>query len=111
MSKSRRGRSKKNLELNKTLSLINLELLEKEFSIGEHVYYIPKHLINSDLYLTHPEVESGIISSMNDRFIFVRFFSHVEQCTIGFQETGKACSKDNLFPMSIRDTISYFKHK
>lgn len=111
MSKSRRGRPKKHLELNKTLSLINLELLEKEFSIGQHVYYIPKHLMNPDLYLTHPEVESGIISSMNDKFIFVRFFEVDMGSVIRLQDTGKACSKDNLFAMSIRDIISYSKHK
>ncbi len=108
MSKSRRGRPKKGLELIKTVNIIGLELLEKDFIKGEHVYYIPPHLMNTELYLTHPQVESGIVSSMNKQYVFVRFFEvDGEKGLVSLQETGKACSRDNLFPMSIRDIIPY----
>lgn len=108
MSKSRRGRPKKCLELTKTVNIIELELSEKNFIKGEHVYYIPPHLMNTELYLTHPQVESGIVSSMNNQYVFVRFFEmDEEKGLIGLQATGKACSRDNLFPMSIRDIIPY----
>lgn len=43
----------------------------KEFKIGEFVIYVPNHA-NGDIL--HPDCEEGIVSSMNDKFIFVKFY-------------------------------------
>lgn len=57
-----------------------------EFPVGMRVLYIPNHA-HSDV--NHHEVEVGEVTSVNQRYVFVKF-----DC----QQTSKACRPENLKP-------------
>lgn len=105
-------KKRKSRDFNKLVQLINLELegKEHELTLGKHVYYIPNHLLDqmhlSSFDLNCSEVENGIVSSINDKYIFVRFFSFdTKTGTIEFSQTAKACRRENLFPISIKTLL------
>jgi hypothetical protein len=41
-----------------------------DFEPGDAVAYIPAHALGSR---THPDIEYGVVSSLNQHFVFVRF--------------------------------------
>lgn len=49
-----------------------------DFTVGQHVRYVPYH--------AHPDCENGVVSSISDKYVFVRFRG----------ETGQACKPDQL---------------
>ena len=55
-----------------------------DFKVGQAVIYVPYHAHDD---LNHEDCEHGVVSSMNDTFIFVRF---------GASITGQACKPDQL---------------
>ncbi len=42
----------------------------KEFKKGQRVRYIPTHAEGDE---THPDCQNGIVSSVNDKFVFVKY--------------------------------------
>ena len=44
-----------------------------DFKSGENVRYIPNHADNNP---NHKDCENGIVSSINDRFVFVKYIRH-----------------------------------
>lgn len=56
------------------------------------VAYVPMHA-NGDL--SHPDVEDGIVSSKNERFVFVKF--HAQVARLGWDgTTAQACNPLDL---------------
>lgn len=67
-------------------------MLATRFQHGKKVLYVPNHAEGD---IRHPDVESGRVSSCNDRYVFVRFDKHVAK--LGWsQTTSQACLPDNL---------------
>ena len=42
----------------------------KDFNSGDSVRYIPKHAKGN---INHPECENGIVTSTNEKYVFVRY--------------------------------------
>jgi len=62
-------------------------------TIGDSVIYVPKylHIENMNKFnFNHPKCEYGIVSSVNKRFIFVRYIN-------GIHHTAKATDPEDLF--------------
>jgi hypothetical protein len=55
------------------------QMIPSDFKTGEEVAYIPAHAHGN---MSHPDVEYGIVVSVNDSYVFVRF---------GAQGISKAC--------------------
>lgn len=60
----------------------------KEFNVGDQVLYVPNHAKGNH---GHPDCEHGLVSSMNDRFVFVRYVRSGM-----LQSTGEATLRENL---------------
>jgi len=45
-----------------------------DFPVGRAVTYIPHHAHGN---AGHPDCEHGVVTSTNDKFVFVRFGSHI----------------------------------
>jgi hypothetical protein len=60
---------------------------ESEYRQGDVVRYIPMHAHGN---ASHPDAETGTVSSTNANYVFVRF---------GANETGKACKPEQLLLM------------
>ena len=43
------------------------------FEIGMSVRYIPRHLVQGSKWFDSPEVEPGIVTSISNRYVFVRY--------------------------------------
>jgi len=43
---------------------------KKEFLVGDKVTYVPRHAKGD---ASHPDCEEGIVTSMNDKFVFVEY--------------------------------------
>jgi hypothetical protein len=56
-----------------------------DFNVGDRVRYVPYHAHGDQ---SHNDCEDGIVTSKNDKFVFVRFSL--------FAETSKACNPDQL---------------
>jgi len=41
-----------------------------DFEVGQHVRYVPTHAHGDT---SHPDCENGVVSSISDKFVFVRF--------------------------------------
>jgi hypothetical protein len=61
----------------------------KNPEINEGVIYVPRHAKKN---LNHPDCEHGIISSFNDKFIFVRYIKNGI-----LQETAQATKPECLY--------------
>lgn len=59
--------------------------MSEDFRAGERVHYVPYHA-NGDI--RHRDCENGIVTSTNDRFVFVKFNQN--------HDYGKACKPDQL---------------
>lgn len=46
-----------------------------DFRVGDRVTYVPNHARDAEgrPLLTHPDCEDGVVTSKNDRFVFVKF--------------------------------------
>jgi hypothetical protein len=55
-----------------------------DFTVGRTVLYIPMHAYGDR---NHPDVERGVVTSRNDRTVFVRF---------GSDNHSKGCYPDDL---------------
>jgi hypothetical protein len=42
-----------------------------DFKVGDRVVYIPVQAYRNYL---HPDVEHGVVTSINDKFVFVKYF-------------------------------------
>lgn len=59
---------------------------------GDRVRYVPFHASGDKL---HPDCEDGKVSSINSRFVFVRFDKHVGR--FGWDgATSQACNPEDL---------------
>ena len=56
-----------------------------DFKPGDRVRYVPYHAYGDQ---AHQDCEDGIVTSKNDKFVFVRFSL--------FTETSQACNPDQL---------------
>lgn len=73
--------------------------MTKQFKKGQRVVYIPSHV--SDL--THPDIEHGVVSSSNEKFVFVKFDSSEEIMITGDEQfTAKAVNPNQLIVVSER---------
>lgn len=92
-------------EFDHIVNCMNFELEDRDLVIGQHVYYIPNHIkIDSELPLHL--LESGIISSMNSSFVFVRFFkTSLKTGVRAYSETSQACKKENLYPLNFKSFL------
>ncbi len=54
-----------------------------DFTVGQHVRYVPYHAHGD---LNHPDCENGVVSSISDKYVFVRFKG----------PNGEACKPDQL---------------
>jgi hypothetical protein len=64
-------------------------------TIGDSVIYVPRHLHIENMNkfdFKHPKCEYGIVSSVNERFIFVRYVINRIP-----QNTAKATDPEDLF--------------
>lgn len=63
-----------------------------KFGERDRVAYIPMHAGGDK---THPDVEYGTVSSVNDKYVFVRFDKQVEK--LGWSgATSQACDPEDL---------------
>lgn len=65
------------------MKIENVEVTKR--CIGDSVIYVPQHAEGD---LTHPDTEVGIITSYNDKYVFVKFETSVS-CSV-------ACCPDTL---------------
>ena len=66
----------------------------KDFQPKMKVIYVPPHAHNDR---THKDCEEGMVSSVNDRFVFVKFQEAIKRW--GWDEvTSQACKPENLLP-------------
>ena len=61
----------------------------KNPQIEESVIYVPNHAKG---YLNHPDCEKGVVSSFNEKFIFVKYIWNGV-----LQETAQATDPSNLY--------------
>ena len=54
-----------------------------DFTVGQHVRYVPYHAHGDT---SHPDCENGVVSSISDKYVFVRFKG----------PNGEACNQDQL---------------
>ncbi len=47
-----------------------------DFEAGEHVRWVPEHANGN---VNHPDCENGIVTSTNDKYVFVRFTGSTSQ--------------------------------
>lgn len=80
---------------------MNFRIREKtDFQVGELVVYIPPH---ADDDPKHPDCEYGIVSSVNDKFVFIKVYRtkyRIRTIEEAKQFTAHGCKRENL----IRDT-------
>lgn len=63
-----------------------------DFKTGDRVLYVPNHA-NGNTW--HEDCRAGMVSSVNDRFVFVRFDENVNR--LGWDgATSQACDPTNL---------------
>lgn len=63
-----------------------------DFKPQERVRFIPNHAFGDR---SHKDCEFGTVSSVNDKYVFVRFDQHVAK--FGWDgATSQACATDNL---------------
>jgi hypothetical protein len=68
------------------------EVGSKSFSPGERVAYVPNHAHGD---IIHPDVERGRVSSVNTKFVFVRFDKTVAK--LGWDgTTSQSCLPEDL---------------
>ena len=68
----------------------------KRFKKGVRVIYVPTH-VNGDI--NHKDCECGVVSSVNDRFVFVKFDPkclRVRYITGDEDITAQSCRPDDL---------------
>lgn len=67
-------------------------LTASDFQPGDRVAYVPGEANNN---LSHPNVERGRVSSVNEKYVFVRFDKTVAK--LGWQgTTSQSCRPDDL---------------
>lgn len=54
-----------------------------DFKVGQHVRYVPYHAHGD---VTHEDCENGVVTSISEHYVFVRFKG----------ETGQGCNPDQL---------------
>jgi hypothetical protein len=54
-----------------------------DFTVGQHVRYVPYHAHGD---ASHADCENGVVSSISEKYVFVRFRG----------ETGQRCNPDQL---------------
>lgn len=64
------------------------------FAPGDRVRFVPKHCKRD---ITHKDCKDGIVSRVNDKFVFVRYYQIDNQRGTSVLSTlGKATSPDDL---------------
>jgi len=48
----------------------------QDFEAGEHVRWVPEHAKGN---ASHPDCENGVVTSTNDKWVFVRFTGSTSQ--------------------------------
>ena len=83
------------------LSLLPKELIvSKDYKKGDKVLYIPNHA-NGDA--THPDCMKGVVSSVNEKFVFVKYDNLMCTMTTGDEPyTAQATKRENLKCLSRR---------
>lgn len=54
---------------------VNPNAVTSDFFIGQKVKYVPRHANRNQL---HKDCENGIVSSINDSFVFVIYYSNAK---------------------------------
>lgn len=68
--------------------------MEKEFEHGDKVRYIPNHADGDE---RNPDCQNGIVSSANEKFIFVKYDCLACTMTTGDEPyTAQATKRENL---------------
>lgn len=67
----------------------------KDFKPGDRVVYIPTHVYDD---FNHEDCERGVVSSINDKYVFVKFVDHMPNA--------QACNPENLMMESEVDFIN-----
>jgi hypothetical protein len=66
--------------------------LEEAKSGVSRVAYVPRHAEGD---MEHPDVEQGVVSSVNSKYVFVKFDKHLTR--LGWDgTTSQACDPDDL---------------
>lgn len=77
------------------VKMSNIEEASKmEFEKGERVTYMPAHV---EGHYDHPDIESGVVSSVNESGVFVKFDNLVCKMVTGDEPyTAKHCRREDL---------------
>lgn len=68
--------------------------MKKDYKKGDKVRYIPNHA-NGDT--THPDCENGVVSSVNEKWVFVKYDNLMCTMTTGDEPyTAHAAKRENL---------------
>lgn len=72
--------------------VLNRELTVNNFMKGDAVIYVPYHAHGDT---THQDCERGLVSSTNDKYVFVKFLPQLSR--LGWEgTTSQACKVDQL---------------
>lgn len=63
------------------------------FKRGDQVAYIPNHAEGD---ITHRDVELGFVTSINDKFVFVRYWSKTSPHELRTKANSEATPSENL---------------
>lgn len=67
----------------------------EDIEIGDKVVYIPKHLLHGPKYLMVEDKNLGVVTSKNDKYIFVRYLGQGSEAT----------NADDLFTLKNRPDL------
>lgn len=65
------------------------------FKPGQQIAYIPSHANEN---INHPDVEFGFVTSVNDSYVFCRFFRNRGSNELRTMANSEACRPEDLIP-------------
>lgn len=72
--------------------MVNSDKIRHTLTPGTRVAYIPTHALGD---IDHPDVEYGIVSSFNGKYVFVKFYGALS--TFGWDgATSQSCRPEDL---------------
>jgi len=71
-----------------------MKKVTEDFKRGDKVRYVPNH---ADGDTQHPDCQNGVVSSTNEKFVFVKYDNAMCTMTTGEESyTAQATKRDNL---------------